>query len=275
MWKTCITATLEDVTVEMQVAMVNGKLRTKLDRLRAWGCDGIELLTLGQLSKESYQETQRLLNERGVEVCAVSSGAIRTVLDTTLLGGGPRGEEVLIRLINAAQWLHAPIVTIGSFRGLTDRRKEAPAQLRSIVRRAAEYARDRNVTLAIEPLNRYETDYLVTVDDVLSFVETVGMDNVGVLPDLFHVNIEEASMPDSIARCLAAKRLVHLHAADSNRKLPGRGHIDFAAIRDTLQLGEYAGAVSGELERGEVPEEDAVQEYCDFLNNLKDTLSTV
>lgn len=269
MWKTCITVTLEDVTVDMRVVMVNGIGNLKVERLKQWGCDGVELLTLGRLTEGRYREISSMLQSQGIEVCAVSSGAVRTVLGTTLMGGGREGEEVLIGLIDAARWLNAPVVTIGSFRGLIDERPEGSEYLRAVIRRAAEYSGDRNVKVAIEPLNRYETDYLTTIDDALDFVGSISMDNVGVLPDLFHLNIEESTMHESIGRCIQANRLFHLHVADSNRQLPGRGHIDFHPILRTLENGGYEGAVSGELARGEVPEDEAVLEYCRYLKTQR------
>lgn len=91
-------------------------------------------------------------------------------------------------------------------------------------------AANRSVKLAIEPINRYETDLINTVAAGLDLVEQVEYDNVGVLLDTFHMNIEEPSMTASITE--ARDRLFHFHVADSNRWHPGQGIL----ISDQLSM---------------------------------------
>lgn len=102
-----------------------------------------------------------------------------------------------------------------------------------------------SVKLAIEPINRYECEILNTVDSSLRFLNKIKADNVGLLLDTFHMNIEEPSIFDSI---IAAKDvLFHFHVADSNRWYPGAGHIDFNCIVDTLHKINYTGYLSAEI----------------------------
>ena len=99
--------------------------------------------------------------------------------------------------------------------------------------------------MAIEPINRYETGLINTVASGLRLVDTIGLDNVGLLLDTFHMNIEEPSMIESMVA--AGERLFHFHVADSNRWYPGAGHIDFNAIFSTLNSVGYQGFVSAEI----------------------------
>ncbi len=101
------------------------------------------------------------------------------------------------------------------------------------------------VKLAVEPINRYETDLGNTVASGLDLVEKTGMNNVGLLLDTFHMNIEEPSMTESIA--LSKGRLFHFHIADSNRWYPGAGHTNFRSILDALNQGGYQGFISAEI----------------------------
>jgi sugar phosphate isomerase/epimerase len=104
---------------------------------------------------------------------------------------------------------------------------------------------DQAVRLAIEPINRYETDLVNTVASGLGLLEKVGMGNVGLLLDTFHMNIEEPSLTASI---VAGKdRLFHFHIADSNRWYPGAGHTRFAPVVDTLKQVGYRGFLSAEI----------------------------
>lgn len=105
----------------------------------------------------------------------------------------------------------------------------------------SEYAAARNINLAIEPLNRFETDFINTVEIGLAFIEQVNMDNVGFLLDTFHMNIEEKSIPNAIK--LAGKRLFDFHACANDRGTPGEDHLDWDAISAALSFVGYDGAV--------------------------------
>ena len=105
-------------------------------------------------------------------------------------------------------------------------------------------AEKENVRIAIEPLNRYETCFLNTVDSILDFADKVGASNLGLLLDIFHMNIEEPSIVESIRK--AGEKIYHFHYADSNRWYPGAGHIDFLPILKALKETSYQGFLSGE-----------------------------
>ena len=79
----------------------------------------------------------------------------------------------------------------------------------------------------------------------MNFIEKVGMDNIGLLLDTFHMNIEEPSIIESIL--LAKERCFHFHVADSNRWYPGAGHINFREIIDTLTEIGYKGFITAEI----------------------------
>jgi sugar phosphate isomerase/epimerase len=113
------------------------------------------------------------------------------------------------------------------------------------IRACAAEAEGTAVRFALEPLNRYETDLIHTVEDGLRLVERVGADNFGLLLDTFHMNIEEPVIEDSIVS--AGDRIFHFHVADSNRWYPGAGHLDFRSILETLAATGYSGYVSGEF----------------------------
>ena len=103
----------------------------------------------------------------------------------------------------------------------------------------ADYAEERNIKLAIEPLNRFETDFLNTVEQGLELLEEIGKDNIGLLLDTFHMNIEEKSIPDAILR--AGRKLFHFHACANDRGTPGEDHFDWKAIAKALQSINYKG----------------------------------
>jgi len=129
----------------------------------------------------------------------------------------------------------SPLVIVGSLRGADGAREYLIESLKQCAT-----SNDR-VTIALEPLNRYESRLLNTVAETLEVVEAVGADNVGLLFDTFHANIEEADPAAAIGA--AGSRLAHVHLADSNRWVPGYGHIDFHAAERALDRIGYGGAV--------------------------------
>src|SRR5919202_172684 len=105
----------------------------------------------------------------------------------------------------------------------------------------AEHARAANVRLAVEPLNRFETDLVNTVEQGIRLCADVGADNVGLLLDTFHMNIEEKSLPAAITT--AGPRVFHFQASENDRGTPGSGHIAWEEIVAALRGIDYAGSV--------------------------------
>ncbi|MCD6289721.1 MAG: sugar phosphate isomerase/epimerase [Anaerolineae bacterium] len=95
---------------------------------------------------------------------------------------------------------------------------------------------DLDAAIFLEPLNRYETRFLRTLSHAARIGQKVGHRRVRVLADFFHMNIEETDIPAAIQS--VSSRIGHVHLADSNRLLPGYGHIDFnAGLRALKQSG--------------------------------------
>jgi sugar phosphate isomerase/epimerase len=94
----------------------------------------------------------------------------------------------------------------------------------------------------LEPINRYESGYLNRVVDNLEMIDAVDHPNAGLLPDTFHMSIEEGDLAAAIR--LAGNRIAHVHLGDSNRMLPGHGHLDWAAIFAALRDVGFDGYVN-------------------------------
>jgi D-psicose/D-tagatose/L-ribulose 3-epimerase len=109
------------------------------------------------------------------------------------------------------------------------------------LREVGEYAAAKGVGLAIEPLNRFETDLVNTVEQGLDLCERIGLENVGLLLDTFHMNIEEKSIPDAIVA--AGPRLRHFHACENDRGAPGSGHVEWDEVFAALKETRYDGLV--------------------------------
>ncbi|MBP2366824.1 sugar phosphate isomerase/epimerase family protein [Pseudonocardia parietis] len=109
------------------------------------------------------------------------------------------------------------------------------------IREAADHAGERGVTLAIEPLNRFETDLVNTVERGLELCAATGRDNVGLLLDTFHMNIEEKHLGAAVR--LAGDRVFHVQVAENDRGTPGSGHVPWAEFFTALDDIGYRGQV--------------------------------
>jgi D-psicose/D-tagatose/L-ribulose 3-epimerase len=107
-----------------------------------------------------------------------------------------------------------------------------------------EHAGPAGVRIAIEPLNRFETNFLNRHDQALLLASEVG-DDVGVCLDVYHMNQEEADVLQAFRN--AGDRLYDVHVADNNRMAPGQGQLDWAAIIGTLKEIGYDGSVTVEF----------------------------
>jgi len=121
-----------------------------------------------------------------------------------------------------------------------DQKKEFSLVVRNL-KELAGYAARHGVELCIEPLNRFETDFLNTCDQGLKLLKAVGADNVKLHLDTFHMNIEEKNQGAAIRK--AGKLLGHFHACGSDRGTPGNDHIDWKPIVQALQAIKYKGDV--------------------------------
>lgn len=101
------------------------------------------------------------------------------------------------------------------------------------------------LVIALEALNRYETHLLRTLDDADQLRRLIDSPNVRLMADVFHMNIEEDSIADSLRA--HAEHIAHVHLADSQRREPGSGHLDFAAVFEALADNGYTGPLAMEF----------------------------
>ena len=99
------------------------------------------------------------------------------------------------------------------------------------------YAESRGITICVEPLNRFETDFLNTVDQGIKLLRDVGSPALTLHLDTFHMNIEEKDLPAAIRK--AGKLLGHFHACGSDRGTPGGDHTDWPGIAKALAAVRY------------------------------------
>jgi sugar phosphate isomerase/epimerase len=192
-----------------------------------------------------------LLNTRGLKCAALGTGAgwVKRKWRLTDPDATVRrwAIEFISQIIDAAGTLGAPAI-VGSMQGRWGDgvpRDQAIGWLGEALDALAERAARQGVPLLYEPLNRYETNLFNRQGEAAAFLRTLRSQNVKLLCDLFHMSIEESSLPDALR---AIGPLVgYVHFADSNRQAMGWGHTDMAPIMAALREIEYSGYLSAEV----------------------------
>lgn len=256
------------VTISMVPSLSRGPwiywedLDTSIGKAKALGFDAVELFPESVAAIDPAQ-LAALLQQHGMELSALGTGAGKALHRLSLTSAQAeiraQGRAFVAAMIEAAAPFHAAVI-IGSMQGVVEasvERSEALAWLRAALNELGDLAQRHGVMLLIEPLNRYETDVLNRISDGVEIVQSLDTDGVAILADLFHMNIEEQSLPSSIRE--AAGRVGFVHIADSNRRAAGLGHINFAEVVEALQAIGYDGYVSAEALPYPSPDEAAAQ----------------
>jgi sugar phosphate isomerase/epimerase len=229
-----------------------GHLNRGMQRAAELGFDGLELNI-----RDSHAIDKDLIIEgcRSLGLTVPSFGTGQSYFADGLSLANPDGsvQQLLLERmrghIQFAAEMNASVV-LGSIRGKLDSssakgRKVCYETALETTRSLAEYAESLKVKLTVEPINRYETNFINTIEEAMEFIDGIGSINVGVLIDTFHMNIEEPSMTKGILK--AGERIWHVHLADSNRCAPGMGHLNFNEIVEALGAVGYSGFLSAEI----------------------------
>ncbi len=222
-------------------------------RMKAQGFDFVELL-VPEPGEIDLAAARRALADAGLGVVL----AARVNLDRNLSSDDPArhqaGVDYLRYAADAAVGLGATIVG-GPLTGnplvfagrppqpvAEDERLARKARCVAGLKAAGDHATTAGVTLAIEPLNRFESDVLCTTAQAIELLDAVDHPAVRMMLDTFHMHMEEASIAEAIR--LAGSRVVHFQANENHRGFPGTGMTDWVEVFRALHEIGYAGPVS-------------------------------
>lgn len=222
-------------------------IEVTIRRLAKYGYESIEIG--GEPNKYDTAEVRGLLKENGLR-CWGSISLMFTGLDLIQADEAGRANTIqyLKDCITMVKELEGEIMSIvpsevGKVNAQADEKTEwnwAVAGLKEI----NAHAQKEGVRVALEPLNRFETNFISRSDQALALAEAVGPD-VGVCLDAFHMNIEEANFRQSLLN--AGDRLFDFHVADNNRMACGQGALNWRDIVGTLKEIGYDGALTVEF----------------------------
>lgn len=210
---------------------------------------------------------KRSVDDSGLKLAAVGTGLIyaRDHISFTDPNSHKRAQALsIIKNLLRFAASESAILIIGLVRGtLIQRAVGAEDRLRESLIECDSEAEKCGTKIALEAINRYETNLLNTADDVVNVIEKENLSSTGLLLDTFHMNIEERSIADAIRD--HASRIAHFHIADSNRYSPGFGHLQIEAFLQLLRELRYKGWVSAEL----LPKPSNMRAVADTAKFLK------
>lgn len=214
-------------------------------RVSGWGFDVIELpvehpgdwdpvRAAKVLSDLGLGATVCLVTPPGRELVAADQATVRAT------------QDYLRHVIDVAQVVGSPVVggpaysSVGrTWRLSAQERLDTYDQLRDNLAPVVDDAVAAGVRIAVEPLNRYETSLVNTVDQALQVIDGLPPDGIGILLDLYHLNIEERDVPEAIRRAGAAA--AHVQVCGNDRGAPGRDHHDWPGVMAALADIGYLG----------------------------------
>jgi len=215
-------------------------IETTIDRLSQLGYDGIQIM--GEPRKYDWGYVRDLLDKHNLKCYGSVSIMVK---GRDLIHADPYFRDMAVQYLNECmdmvKALGGDFITIvpsevGKIVAMADPDTEWKWAVEGL-KKVADHAAKIGLRIGLEPLNRFETNFLNRHDQALCLAEDVGGDHVGVCLDAFHINIEEADMYQAILK--AGPKLVDFHVADNNRFPPGQGQLDWKRLISTLKQAGY------------------------------------
>jgi D-psicose/D-tagatose/L-ribulose 3-epimerase len=224
----------------------DARLAALAPRVRGWGFDLLEL-PIETPGDWDPARTAELLDGLGLgaSICVAMGPGRDLTADAATVAAT---QAYLRACVAAAATVGARAVAGPLYTPVGKTRRMEPAEraatldrLVAGLRPLADYAGEHGVTLALEPLNRFETSLVNTAEQAVEIVDRVDSPALGLLLDTFHMNVEEKDQPAAIR--LVGDRLAHFHACGSDRGAPGADHIAWPAIATALAEIGYEGPI--------------------------------
>lgn len=232
-----------------------------------YGYHGVEL-ALKTADDVNPGKLNRWLEKYNLEVSCISTGQVFAALGLYFTHPDKEVRDKAVKVLNDLILLagdFGKMVNIGRVRGYIaegQTYRTAEDLFIETAGKICETADKYGVTVVIEPVNRYEINFVNNLDEGALLVSKLKNKNTGLMPDLFHMNIEDARIGESIKR--NAHLIKYIHFADSNRMAPGQGHINYDEVFDALYESGFNGWAAVEI----LPKPDpdtAAKQAAEFL----------
>ena len=215
-----------------------------------YGYHGVEL-ALKTADEINPDNLAKWLVKNKLEVSCISTGQVFATLGLYFTHKEKEIRRNAVEVFKGLVYLakdFGKTVNVGRARGFVEKgqsREEAEKLFIDTATRICEIADNCGVSIIIEPVNRYEINFINSLDEGAVLLSKMELPNIGLMPDVFHMNIEDDRIGDSLVR--NASLIRYIHFADSNRLAPGKGHIDFDDVFNGLKKAKFDGWTSIEI----------------------------
>ena len=239
-----------NLKVEKGLSLFPGDLEKAFSVAKELRFDGIEIFVANP-EGIFISKLKDLVNRYQIKVCAVTTGGA-AVRDGLIFSSAEKSirKAAVQRIknhIDFASHFNA-VVVIGLIKGWINSSStyfQSEGYITECLKECNEYAIEKGVFLALEPINRFQEDFFHSILDCKKYLDRVRFSNVKMIIDTFHMNIEDANMWENVRQ--AKEYIVHVHYSDNNRLAPGMGHFDFVKMTEVLQEINYSRYISAEI----------------------------
>lgn len=249
-----------------------------LARIREAGYDIVEV-AVEDATLIDWQELQSRTRDLGLKITISGAFGPERDISSTDAGNRKTGLQYIKDCIRIAEKMGSPVFggpvysAVGKTRIVSAEQKQQERNwCMENLAEAGKIAGDHGVIIGLEPLNRFETDMINTVDQAIDLVKETGSPHIKILLDTFHANIEEKNIPHAVRR-IGKDLLCHIQGNESDRGTPGTGHLDWQGINTALNEIGYEGAIV--LETFGAPSKELARAACIWrpLANSADELA--
>lgn len=256
--------------VEKDLSLFSGDLEKAFSMAKELRFDGIEI-SIADPEEISLAKVQDLASKFQVKISAIATGGA-AVRDGLIFSSSDESirQAAIQRIKNHIDFAShfGAAVVVGLIKGWVDGDYfQFKDYITQCLRECNKYAGEKGVDIALEPINRFQEDFLHSILDCKDYLDKVQLSNVKMMIDSFHMNIEEADMWESIRK--AKDYIIHVHYSDNNRLAPGMGHFDFPKMTKVLKEIDYKGYISAEI----LPVPDSYTAAKQTIDSIRSYLS--
>ena len=250
------------------VIFKDGNVKENVKLMKKFGYDGADLFIQG-ISKDKIIELRKCFEDENAEIVtlfAIFLGQNGVKLTEKNSIKRQRNIDMFKEQLDNAKLIGAKGIGLGYIRGtheIDETECDALNRVASCLFELGEYAENIGSNIMLEPINRYEINTLNNAKQAVDYIKKNKFQGVSLLLDLFHMNIEDKSIEDTIR--YAGNLITNLHAPDSNRYAVGDGHLDFLSITNALKEIKYDGFLTLEAFTNDCDIERTLKQSADIL----------
>ncbi len=223
------------------------RLEISIKKAAKLGYDGVELALLHK-DQVNLAQIKKLLKETELEIPMVSTGQIFADTGISFTNSDKCIRDKAVSDFSGLMEVAAELgsmINIGRLRGMLIAGESSEENFLECMEKVLQLSESLKVKVALETVNRYEINFLNSCDECADMIDRLNHPQLVMMPDVFHMNIEDPSIEGAFWR--HAEKIGYVHFADSNRWAPGRGHLDFLSIISALNSCGYNGYAGVEI----------------------------